>query len=369
MKRNCPFKKKTTENCNVIRVCSTNTIKCLNAEIILHGNRCVGLIDSGSRISLLSWSTYEKLGKPGIVQTYTKRVLTANNSAVKIIGRVTLLVQLQPRLPEVEQEFVITADEGIECLLGIDFLKTNKCVLNLHQEKLYSSHFKISIPLNTEKTQGVQVFAIAGQNTYIQSKNESLMKFRLADENGEKIPGLERLVEAIEDFDLKTGLLLAACMISMEDGWSLTKVLNLTDAPVTVYESTKVGTYFENKQKLVLNGIFTNQNKPKTLEAFQMGKHANLEGSKLNDQQKEKVQELFTRHQQVFSRKSNDLGYCDKIKHQIKLNKDAQPFRRSYCSMSFDKRKAMKKMVEDLEDANLIEPTHSYRIGQHHQYW
>ena len=91
-----------------------------------------------------------------------------------------------------------------------------------------------------------------------------------------------------------------------------------------------------------------------------MGKHANLEGSKLNDQQKEKVQELFTRHQQVFSRNSNDLGYCDKIKHQIKLNKDAQPFRRSYCSMSFDKRKAMKKTVEDLEDAKLIEPTHSY---------
>ena len=104
LKRNCPFKKKTTKNCNVIRVCSTNTIKCLNAEIILHGNRCFGLIDSGSSISLLSWSTYEKLGKPGIVQTYAKRVLTANNSAVKKIGRVTFLVQLQPSLPEVEQE-------------------------------------------------------------------------------------------------------------------------------------------------------------------------------------------------------------------------------------------------------------------------
>ena len=78
-------------------------------------------------------------------------MLTANNSAVKTIGRVTLLIQLQPRLPETEKEFVITADEGIECLLGIEFLKTNKCVLNLHEEKLYSSLFKISIPLTTEK--------------------------------------------------------------------------------------------------------------------------------------------------------------------------------------------------------------------------
>ena len=171
---------------------------------------------------------------------------------------------------------------------------------------------------------------------------------------------MEGLVEAIEDFELKTGLLLAASMISMKDGSSLIKFLNLKDAPVTVYKSTKVGTYFENKQNLVVIGIFTNQNKPKTLETLQMGKHANLKGSNLHNQQEEKVQELFMRHQQVFSRNSNDSWYCDKIKHQSKLKNDSQPFRRSYCSMSFDKRKAMKKIVEDLEDAKLIEPTHSY---------
>ena len=57
-------------------------------------------------------------------------------------------------------------------------------------------------------------------------------------------------------------------MISMRDGSSLIKVFNLTDAPVTMYKSTKVGTYIENKQNLVVNGIFKNQNKPKTLELF-----------------------------------------------------------------------------------------------------
>ena len=70
------------------------------------------------------------------------------------------------------------------------------------------------------------------------------MEIRLVDENREEIPGVEGLVEAIEDFEVKTGLLLAACMISMKDGSSMTKVINLTGAPVTVYKSTKVGTYF-----------------------------------------------------------------------------------------------------------------------------
>ena len=258
------------------------TIKCLNAEIILHGNRCVGLIDSGSSILLLSWFTCKKLGKPGIVLTNTKRLLTANSSIFKIIGRVTLLVQLQPRLSEVEHKSVITADECINCLLGIDLLKTQKLVLNLREAKLYSNHFKISIPLTTEKTQGVQFFAIAGRNNHIQIKNENVKKLRLTDKNRKENPQMEQLEQAIEDFELKTGLLLAACMISMKDWSNLINVINLTDAPVTVYETTKVRTYFDSKQNLVVNEICTHLKQPKTLEIFQMGKHANLEGSNLN---------------------------------------------------------------------------------------
>ena len=63
------------------------------------------------------------------------------------------MAQLQPRPPEFEQKLVITADDVIECLLGIDFLKTIKCVVNLHEEKLYSSDFEISKTVTTEKTQ------------------------------------------------------------------------------------------------------------------------------------------------------------------------------------------------------------------------
>ena len=178
------------------------------------------------------------------------------------------------------------------------------------------------------------------------------MRIKLADENGEEIPGEEGLVEAIEVFELNTCLLLAACMISMKDGSSLIKVLNLTEAPVTVHISTKVENYHENKQNLVVNGYFTNQIQP-TLETFQMGNHANLKGSNLCKQQKEKVQELFMRHQQVFSRNSNELGFCDKIDHQIKLNKDAQPFRRSYCSMSLDKKEINEKNCRRSRGCNI----------------
>ena len=71
------------------------------------------------------------------------------------------------------------------------------------------------------------------------------MRIRLADENGEEIPGVEGLVEAVEDFEVKSGSFFAAGMISMKNGSSMIKVLNLTDARVTVYKSTKVGTFLK----------------------------------------------------------------------------------------------------------------------------
>ena len=45
----------------------------------------------------------------------------------------------------------------------------------------------------------------------------------------------------------------------MKSGSSLLKVLNLTNAPVTVYKSNKLGNYLKNKQNLVVNRIIVNQ--------------------------------------------------------------------------------------------------------------
>ena len=41
LKRNCPFKKKYTKNCNVIRVRPTKSIECLNAEAYFMGTRAL----------------------------------------------------------------------------------------------------------------------------------------------------------------------------------------------------------------------------------------------------------------------------------------------------------------------------------------
>ena len=117
--------------------------------------------------------------------------------------------------------------------------------------------------------------------------------------------------------------------------------------------------FFINDDSIQVIDLFTSKNKPKHPEAFRMGSHATLDGTYLSRYQSNQVVAMFIRHNQVFSRNSNDFGFCDKIKLKIKLEKEAKPFRRAYRSMSFEKWKAIKK-VEELEEANLVEPTLSH---------
>ena len=85
----------------------------------------------------------------------------------------------------------------------------------------------------------------------------------------------------------------------------------------------------------------------------------NASSMSLSCEETTKVRSLCTKYEVIFSRNSIDMGLRDQIYHKIKLKNDAVPFRRTYGSMSFEKRKAMKKIVEDLERDDLVEPTHS----------
>ena len=54
--------------------------------------------------------------------------------------------------------------------------------------------------------------------------------------------------------------------------------------------------------------------------------------------------------------------YCDKIKHKISFNKDVQPFRINVCSLSFDNRKAMKRIVNNFVERK-AQRTNPFKLG------
>ena len=141
------------------------------------------------------------------------------------------------------------------------------------------------------------------------------------------------------------------------------RVLNPTVEQKKIYKNAGIA-FAENTEKISRIHQNIPDNNAKSRDAFVFKKHVNTSSMNLNCDEMAKVRSLCTKYETIFTRNSNDMGFCDRIHHKINLKKDAPPFRRSYGSMSFEKRKAMKKIVEDLERVDLVKPTHSDLAAQ-----
>ena len=81
------------QNQQMLSKCSTSTKKCFSIQIFIQGQEKVGLVDSGSSVSLISVELLKAIGD-------TKRIDPYSKTSVKILGIVELLVQIKPKQPK-----------------------------------------------------------------------------------------------------------------------------------------------------------------------------------------------------------------------------------------------------------------------------
>ena len=205
-------------------------------------------------------------------------------------------------------------------------LTDQKCILNLNEKILLCGQDEITIPLITQKVNNAKLFTLLLETLIILARHEAGIDLFVKNENAEVTKKSQGLVEGLMDFENRTGILSAHCLISVNNSRSHLRVVNLSGNEIKLFKKTKIGEFFSNDDSIQVNGLFTSNNKPKHPEVFRMGTHATLEGKDLSRNQSDQVVAMFMRHNQVFSRNSNDLGFCDTIKHK-KLEKDEKPFR------------------------------------------
>ena len=142
----------------------------------------------------------------------------------------------------------------------------------------------------------------------------------------------------------------------MVDGVVWVRVLKPTVEQKKIYKNARIA-FAENTEKISRIQQNNPDNNAKSRDEFDFKKHVNTSSMNLTCDEMAKVRSLCTKFETIFSRNSNDMGNCNRIHQKNKLKKDAALFRRTYVSMSFEKRKTTKKTVKDLKRDDLIEPT------------
>ena len=91
----------------------------------------------------------------------------------------------------------------------------HECILNIGDQLLYSTKHRTALPISARTTTGVRTFSIAERNARITSRHEKLVEIVIKVENGTVFSSTEGLIEGIQEFEEKTGLLVADSQVSV----------------------------------------------------------------------------------------------------------------------------------------------------------
>ena len=102
-----------------------------------------------------------------------------------------------------------------------------ECFLNIGEQFLYNLKHRTAILLSAQLTTGVKNFAIAVRIERVLSRHRKTKKNVLKDENATILNSQKRLMEGLQEFKEKTGLLVADSSISVGQEKSFLQVLNM----------------------------------------------------------------------------------------------------------------------------------------------
>eukprot|EP00105_Crassostrea_gigas_P001492 XP_011413701.1 PREDICTED: uncharacterized protein LOC105318343 [Crassostrea gigas] len=102
----------------------------------VNGIPCNLLVDTGATLTILSYKVYENLTKPeeDKLTPVTQSIILADGALLQTKGKCDFLISIG------NSEFEVTtvvADISADGILGLDFLKQNKCLVDVASAKMY----------------------------------------------------------------------------------------------------------------------------------------------------------------------------------------------------------------------------------------
>ena len=323
-------------------------------QLELNGTPTLFLVDSGATHTLLSKQHALELNvlrssdTPGI-----NRGTTATGTDITCYGKRRVSVQLGC---ENYTGPVFIANIHENGILGMDFLKAFKCILDF--ESMTLRLHEQSIPLVNKMGERLSRTCFCAKQLVIKPGSESLVNLYTSES-----PDTIGLIQPNHSVIDRLGLMAAPCLVSDH---LLMRVANITGNPITIpahhalafWVSTDVMQISENisPEFNVCAAQTEENNSLPELPTHLVPLYESLPDT-VSDNGKSRIRQLLIDYQSVFSRDEYDMGYCDLVPHEIHLKPDTQPIRQAPYRTGHFQDLEIEKHVNKLLEKNLIEKT------------
>ena len=321
------------------------------------------MIDTGATVSLFKKTVWCQLkGEHGcsLSPWDGHKLVGVEGSPVSVCGVTTLHLDIASTT--FVSDFVVVDALGVDCIIGLDFLRKFEGVIDLPKNILQFRN--VTVPLekvpgkvsdHTDRRSELQRVALV-ETLAIPPFSEIQTTATISSTDGTGV----WLVEGSR-FDLPI-LVAGALVTSLPGGQVPILIINPLPTEAVIHKRTNVATAIPFDEMMVAP-VREDSNVPAEFEVSSC-KHgllhdmADRSAGDLTSEEKNRLYELLVEFADVFAESSDDMGRTGVVKHSIDTG-TSHPIRQQCRRVPPFRREQAKKMIDDMLQKDIIQPSSS----------
>ncbi|KAL5011228.1 hypothetical protein ScPMuIL_011687, partial [Solemya velum] len=335
---------------------SANSIQALNVLFVcarVGSQKLRFLVDTGSDVTVISVQEFETIFNHNTI-TLSKEdtsFKTANGEYLQIAG--TCEINLRIGSCEYPHK-VLVANIAEKAILGNDFLRQNRVVIDLSRNKLKIGTNTVQLYCDEGSFQCCKV--TAARNFVIPPESEVVVE-GLMHKRGS--PFCEGVVESVSQLRQNhPQLMVAKTLVDCELSRKVpVRLLNVTSEPAIVQEGSRIGMLYPVQNEIhsvPRNETNASTNKDEVSDSF-LDLINRTRGNVPTDKEKV-VEDLLLKNKQVFVGPDEKLGRCNLYEHEIETG-SALPIKQRAYRLPVHKREEVDKQVESMLEQGIVSPS------------
>ena len=218
----------------VIRISSIQS-NVLLLDCRIKGVPVTAVVDCGSPICILSNEVFKCIAFNWARGKVGSKVVGAEGSQLNILGTVeqdTALKGIRAKQP-----FYICDNLKQSALLGVDFLRDNRCVVDFSKGTLRAGNTEVY--LRDESSWQVHRISLV-ETVTIQPDQKVDLIFQV---NGANLKGIQGVLEPMDKFFERFPIAVPSTLSLVNEGSVPVRFYNYSGQPVTIYKDTSVGEF------------------------------------------------------------------------------------------------------------------------------
>ena len=310
------------------------------------------LIDTGATMTLVSSKLYDKFSQKPSLKSVTQTIETANGGNMHVHGR----AEFEIKIGSVNvSSSAVVANITAEGIIGLDFLRTNNCILDIVSETLTIGQDKFKLifegPLGCYRI-------CASETVNMPPNSELIVTGKICVPTNRKLRKFEGLIEPSENSKNSEKPLTARCLVQTEE-FVPVRLMNLSSESKVIYIGTTIAQISEiSEVTQALTSVAKVRNIQETSLRPDLKDLLDRTSKHLNKDQARIIRDLLGKHEKLFAASDSDLGRTNIVKHSIRTD-NSPPIKEPPRRTPFHLNNEIDKNIDEMLAKGIIEPSNS----------